>query len=672
MNKAEFLDPRSHGLLRVAVVIPRVHLGNPRRNVEAHLEALEPVRAEGAVYAVCPELGISGYSLQDLFHSQALLSASLQALDELRAATRSWPMLLSVGAPLEVEGQVYNCAVTLAQGEILAVAPKSYPPEYREFYELRHFARASEARRDMIALLGEEVPFGADILIRSQAHPRLVIHTEVCEDLWVPIPPSTKAALAGATVLANLSASNITVGKAAYRERLVSDASAKNLAVSLYAAAGFGESTTDLAWDGDGYIAERGRVLRRCERFSMSAGHVLADVDLDSLILDRMRMSSFRQCASDADGLFREVSVPGRLGLPAPHAVHDMGLFELRREVESHPFVPPAGPDLDERCHEVFRIQATALARRLCVLSEASRGITIGVSGGQDSTHALLVACHAMDLLKLPRSRIRGITMPGFGTTDRTYNNACALVRAVGAELREIPIRDMATAMFEAIGHDPATHDLTYENTQAWLRKVIELATTSKEHGLDLGTGDLSELGLGWCTMFGDHASHYGVNSSVPKTLISHLIRWTAEVIFEGEDEVQRVLRDIVDTPVSPELLPPDAEGKIAQKTEEVIGPYELHDFFLHHFVRFGAAPSRIARLAMHAFDGTYDLATIKRWLELFLRRFFQNQFKRSCLPDGPKVGMTAVTPRGDWRMPSDVGPAAWLADLAKVPDLDG
>ncbi len=663
----KFLDIRSHGFARVAVVIPPVALANPAANASQHITLLEEAHRRGAQYALCPELGLTGYSCGDLFHSQALLESATDALWTLLKASRMWNTMVSVGLPLVVDGVVYNCAVTVQQGSILAVVPKSYPPEYREFYELRHFGRAAEARSTTITLLGQDVPFGTDILIRSASMPNFVLHTEICEDLWVPIPPSTEAALAGATVLANLSASNITIGKAEYREQLVVQSSGRNLAAQLYSAAGFGESTTDHAWDGDALIAERGTLLMRNERFSLTGSCIVADIDLDALIQERMRQSSFRQNGADHRHTFRTVTAPRGRVSGRRRSIPDV-YTTFERSIFSHPFVPSDPEKRDERCRETFLIQATSLARRLLSLREDRRRLIIGVSGGQDSTHTLMVAVHAIDLLGLPRTNIVALTMPGFGTSDRTHDNALRLMEALGVTRREVPIAPVAQALFQAAGHDPAIEDSVFENVQAWSRKMIEFSTSCQEGGIDLGTGDLSELMLGWCTMFGDHASHYGVNAGVPKTLVSYLIRWTAETLFREEEKVRTTLLDILDTPISPELLS-TKDGAIVQKTEEKVGPYELHDFFGYYFVRFGMRPSKIVRMAYHAFAGKYTIAEIKRWLREFLTRFFGNQFKRSCLPDGPKVGFTCVSPRGDWRMPSDAKATAWIADLESVPE---
>ncbi|MEK7583968.1 MAG: NAD(+) synthase, partial [Patescibacteria group bacterium] len=630
---------------------------------------------QGVQYALCPELGLTGYSCGDLFHQDTLLKSALRAFEMLVSWSDEHPaMMFSVGMPLMVDGMVFNCGVTMAGGKILGVAPKSYPPEYREFYELRHFARAVEARSKEISIGRQRnIPFGNDLLIRWAEVPSFALHLEVCEDLWVPIPPSAKAALAGATVLANLSASNITINKSSYRKMLVESSSGKNLAVQLYAAAGRGESTTDLAWDGDGYIAERGTVIARTERFADGGTHIVVDVDLEVLLLDRARQSSFRQNASDHRFAFRNEVFYGALK-PAKNG-HPAGIHEtFLRSIDPHPFVPSDTEVRDERCRETFMIQATSLAHRLESLPESMWKVVIGVSGGQDSTHALLVVAYTMDLMKLPRTNIIAVTMPGFGTTGRTYRNALKLIRSVGATRFTRPVKTIAKALFRAAGYDPASDKgkekaLVFQNAQAWARKMIELAIACHKGAIVLGTGDLSELALGWCTMFGDHASHYGVNSGVPKTLISYLISWASDVVFKGDKKLQRCLRDILATPISPELEMAAEDGTIVQMTEQEIGPYELHDFTMYYLLRFGFSPSRICRMALHAFDGKYTIDEIKKWMRVFITRFFQTQVKRSCLPDGPKVGLVCVSPRGDWRMPSDALSDAWLRDLDMVPD---
>jgi NAD+ synthase (glutamine-hydrolysing) len=660
-----FLDVRRHGFARVGVCVPAVRVADPGFNRDAHLKELRAAWEAGAQYAVCPELGLSSYTCGDLFFQDRLLDASLEALAALAEATRGWNLVCSVGLPLRVAGGLYNCAVTLAGGRAVAVAPKAYPPNYREFYELRWFQPARHANVESIPLLGDEVPFGTDLLVTLPDLPGFVLHTEICEDLWVPVPPSALAALAGATVLANLSASNVTVGKFEYRRDLVRTSAAKNLAVQLYSAAGFGESTSDLAWDGHGLIADRGEILVETERFSTGGTHATADVDLAALASDRARQGSFAANAADCAPAVRQIAVP----LPRETRATKTWTT-LLRPLSPTPFVPSDPAERDRRCRELFLIQATSLAQRLASLPAAQRRIVLGVSGGRDSTHALLVAVHATDLLGLPRSGVLGVTMPGFGTSDTTYRAACRLVRALGATLREIDIRALATDTFTAIGHDPQVENLTFENVQAWTRKMLLFATAGQEGGIDLGTSDLSELALGFATYGGDHMSHYGVNAGVPKTLITELIRWAGERVFASEAEVAATLRDVLALPISPELLRPRPDGSIAQRSEDVVGPYELHDFFLYHFLRFGLGPERLARMALAAFGPRYGLGDVKRWLLVFLQRFFASQFKRDCVPDSPKVGSGgSLSPRGDWRMPSDASVAAWVEAAERIPD---
>lgn len=674
MTYSSFLDIKNHGFVRMAVIVPPVHLADPEANLREYKTMLQRAHDVGVQYAICPELGLTGYSCGDLFHSEALLRSAREALEKLVNHSRKWSnMMFSVGVPLEHDGMVFNCAVTIHEGMVRAVAPKSYPPEYREFYEGRHFARAAESLSDSIKIGFQDALFGNDILIKWEAVPDFILHTEVCEDMWVPIPPSTRAALAGATVLGNLSASNITIGKSEYRESLVAASSARNLAVQLYSAAGFGESTTDLAWDGDGYIAERGNILARTERFSKECEMAIVDIDLRSLKQDRIRQSSFRQNASDHHPDFRQVSWGT---LPSVHESHmRKNTFQsFVREIDPHPFVPFDPKYRDIRCEETFMIQSSSLARRIDQLSH--KKVIIGISGGQDSTHALLVAVHAMDRLGLPRTDIHCLTMPGFGTSDETRENAIDLMKHLGVTYREVPIITLSNLIFENIEYIPEEHfdeetgkySLTYENVQAWSRTFM-LFAESCEKGIVLGTGDLSEMLLGWCTYAADHMSHYGVNAGVPKTLISYLIDWAAERIFRSHDMTYRALKCILATDISPELQPLGEDGKITQKTEDINGPYEVHDFYGYWFVRFGFPPSKIVRMALHAFEGRYDVGQLKGWMKKFIERFFRNQFKRSCVPDGPKVGLTAISPRGDWRMPSDAQASAWLRDLGQVPD---
>ncbi len=664
-DASEFLDCRRHGFARVAVVVPPVHVADPAANAREHLQLLGAVYAEGAAYAVCPELGLSAYTCGDLFFDDTLRRSAVEALETVLAGTAHMNMALTVGLPLALDGPLFNCAATLYRGRLLAVTAKSYLPNYREFYERRWFAPARSARLSEIDLAGQRVPFGTDLLLRARHLRGFVLHVEICEDLWVPVPPSAVAALHGATVLANLSASNVTVAKSEYRRDLVVGSSARNLAIQLYSAAGYGESTDDLAWDGEGLIAERGILVGAAERFALRGTTIVVDVDLSSIAQDRMRQSSFADNAGENPRTYRVVEFgDGR-------DARDGKLYkEIRRTIDPHPFVPSDPARRDERCREVFSIQATSLARRLDALPEAARRVVVGVSGGQDSTQALLVAARAMDLLGLPRERIVAVTMPGLGTTERTRANARALADAMSARLFELPISQISEDVFAVIEHPSSVEDATFENVQAWVRKFLLFAMASRHRGIDLGTGDLSELALGWCTYGGDHMSHYGVNAGVPKTLITYLIRWAADTLFVEDQRLCAVLHDVLATPISPELKRPDASGMISQQSEEVLGPYELHDFFLYYFLRFGSDPTRIARMCLQAFGGRYEIGSIRKWLLVFLERFFANQFKRDCLPDGPKVGSGgALSPRGDWRMPSEASVAAWLAAARRIPE---
>src|SRR5256712_2840138 len=569
----DFLDVRSHGFARVAVCVPQVRVAHPTFNADAHLTLLERVHGEGAHYALCPELGLSGYTCGDLFFQETLLRGALDGLARVAERTARWNLLISVGLPLVVDDLLFNCAVTLYRGRPVAVAPKAYPPNYREFYELRWFHPAADARATEVTLLGHRVPFGTDVLVRAAHLPDFVLHTDVCEDLWTPVPPSTIGALSGATVLANLSASNVTVGKWEYRQELVRASSAKNIAVQLYSAAGFGESTADLAWDGHGLVAERGEIGGETERFSLTDNSVTVDVDLRALVEDRLRQSSWGQNAAHYGRTLRTVEVGDAADARDAHLFH-----RFLRRIEPHPFVPADPAKRDVRCRETFLITATSLARRLEALPEEARRVVLGVSGGQDSALALLVASHAMDLLGLPRSRIIGVTLPGFGTSKQTYENACALVRALGATLRELDIKAIAGEVFASIGHDPAVEDVTFENVQAWTRKFLLFSLASQERGIDLGTGDLTELALGFSTYGGDHMSHYGVNAGVPKTLVSELIRWAAETIFQDEPDVAAVPRRILDTPIRPQPLRPQRPGGTPQRAGESAGPHRLRE----------------------------------------------------------------------------------------------
>ena len=576
----------------------------------------------------------------------ALLDAADEALAGLIRATRKLPLVAIAGAPVAHDGALYNCAVVFTQGRILGVVPKSHIPDYAEFYESRWFASGAGISGDTIAVAGQRPDFGADLTFEVNG---AEFGVEICEDLWVASPPSTALALGGAKVLFNLSASPEVAGKHRYLRQLVALQSARTLSAYVYCSAGFGESSTDLVFAGNGLIAENGTILREAERFAGDEQLVVADVDIRRLEFERRRTTTFRAAEGMAENTVIEMELPEALKSATPD-----------RETDPTPFVPKEKAHRDERCEEIFAMQAAGLAQRLAH-THCSKAV-IGISGGLDSTLALLVAVRAFDRLGLDRKGIVGITMPGFGTTGRTYNNALQLMRGLGVTVREIPIRDACTQHFADIGLSPDDRSAAYENCQARERTQILMDVANMEGALVIGTGDLSELALGWATYNGDHMSMYGVNASVPKTLVRHLVGWVAA---QTDDATARAtLLDIVDTPVSPELLPADETGEIAQKTEDLVGPYELHDFFLYRFVRCGDTPAKILYLAECAFAGRYDRPTILRWLKTFFRRFFAQQFKRSALPDGPKVGSVSLSPRGDWRMPSDASAAMWLKEL--------
>ena len=676
-----FADPRSHGFARVAAAVPRVRVADPRFNTERTIALAREASEQGAAVVAFPELGLSAYTCDDLFHQAPLLEAVREGIEALVEASAALAPLLFVGAPLMVEERLFNAAVVIQRGSVLGVVPKSYLPNYREFYEKRHFRAARDATSATALIDGRGVPFGADLVFACADVPGLRVHAELCEDLWVPIPPSTHAALAGATVLVNLSASNITVGKADYRRLLCASQSARTIAAHLYVAAGAGESTTDLAWDGHALIYENGDLVAESERFAGGEQLILADVDLDRLQTDRMRSTSLGDCAADhSQPVATMRTIEFALGEPGGSSSPPIA---LSRDIERFPYVPHEPARRDERCHEVYNIQVSGLTTRLA--AAGIEKVVIGVSGGLDSTQALLVAVRAMDRLGLPRGNVLAYTMPGFATSARTLANAKTLMEALGVSGAELDIRPAAERMLHDIGHPAAGgaghYDITYENVQAGER-TSHLFRLANLHGaLVVGTGDLSELALGWCTYgVGDQMSHYAVNASVPKTLIQFLIRWIADTdaLDHGAGEV---LRSVLQTEISPELIPGSAEAPGAD-SESVVGPYELVDFFLYYTLRFGYRPSKVAFLAHSAWGDRerggwpdliplerrheYGLAEVKRWLEVFLTRFFStSQFKRSAIPNAPKVGSGgSLSPRGDWRAPSDGGAEPWLSEL--------
>lgn len=677
-----FFNIHTHGFVRVAAGAPAVRVADPTNNTTRTLEMVQEAAARGASLVLFPELGLSGYAIDDLLHQSALLDAVEDAVTSLCAATRDLKLVIFVGAPVRAGDRLYNTALALHRGKIIAAWPKTYLPNYREFYEKRHFASGGARVPSCLQLAGQEVPFGTDILLAEEDMPGFVLHAEICEDLWAPVPPSVAAALAGARVLVNLSASNVTVGKSAYRHALAEVHSARLCAAYLYSAAGHGESTTDLAWDGQAMIYENGVLLAETKRFATAPELTFADIDIERLGQERQRLTSFGDAAEFNPPAcpFRHVSF--RLD---PDSTSDIGLM---RPVARFPYVPDDPGRLSELCYETYNIQSQGLRQRL----EASgiKRIVIGVSGGLDSTHALLVAAHAFDQLGFPRTDILAYTLPGFATSSRTREQAHRLMQALGVSAREIDITPACHKMLADIDHAFArgekVHDVTFENVQAGARTSLLFRLANRHNAIVLGTGDLSELALGWCTYgVGDHMSHYNVNGSVPKTLIQHLIRWVAREGIFGE-EASPVLHEILATEISPELVPGD--GMVpAQCTEEYVGPYALQDFNLYHTIRYGFGPAKIAFLSFHAWRdkaaqswppglpegerAAYDLGTIKRWLGVFVHRFFgTSQFKRSVAPNGPKVSSGgSLSPRGDWRAPSDSSPSAWLAQVEWIPE---
>ncbi|KTT69176.1 NAD(+) synthase [Sphingomonas endophytica] len=674
MNPA-FRSIHHHGLLRVAAATPLATVGDPAANAAATIAIARQADEAAVDLVVFPELNLSSYAIDDLHLQSALQRATLQAVAAVAAASADLRPVLLVGAALERGGRLYNCAIAIARGRVLGVVPKTFLPNYREYYEKRWFASGMGLAGLTMALNGEEVPFGADLIFAASDLPHFVFHAEICEDYWAPTPPSTHGALAGALICANLSASNVVIGKSRERMMLSASQSARAACAYVYSAAGPGESTTDLAWDGQGTIHELGELLAQSERFSHDPGLIIADVDAERLVQERLRNGTFNDAAIHAghpETRFRRIAFAHR---------PDFADVGLHRELRRFPFVPNTPGKLDEDCYEAFNIQVEGIAKRL-VAARAKR-LVIGVSGGLDSTHALIVAAKALDRLDRPRTDILGITMPGFATSEGTKGNAWKLMRALGITAEEIDIRPAATRMLEDMGHPfgrgEPVYDVTFENVQAGLRTDYLFRIANQRDGIVVGTGDLSELALGWCTYgVGDQMSHYAVNAGVPKTLIQFLIRWAIGT-DQYDRETDAVLEAILGQEISPELVP----GEEMQSTESKIGPYALNDFFAHYVIRHGLAPSKIAFLAWHAWHDAsagrwplgypetartaYDLETIRTWLERFLVRFFQtSQFKRSAIPNGPKVSAGgALSPRGDWRAPSDGTAAAWLAELA-------
>ncbi|MGZ6236647.1 MAG: NAD(+) synthase [Syntrophales bacterium] len=684
-EERQYFNLYNHGFIRVAVCIPELKVADAPFNVSSTIKLVKQASANNAILALFPELGISAYSNEDLFHQDALLQSVLDGVREILHATRDLNIILVIGAPLRVDFRLFNCGIVIYRGRILGIAVKSYLPNYREFYEGRQFSPAEGARSKVIDICGQEnVPFGADILFDVKNIKNFAFFIEICEDVWVPIPPSSYAAMAGATVIGNLSASNITVGKSDYRQSLASNQSARCISAYLYAAAGPGESTTDLAWDGHAMIYENGNLLAESERFSWQSQLIYGDVDLDRLAQDRMRMNSFGQNASthrERLEKFRKVSFTV---IPVEKRIL------LDREYPRFPYIPADPGKRDQRCYEAYNIQVHGLAQRL--KSSEIENVVIGVSGGLDSTHALIVAARTMDLLGLPRSNVKAYTMPGFATSEKTYTNAVKLMKAIGVEANEIDIKPSCMQMLRDVDHPFAEgkklYDITFENIQAGERTSHLFRIANMKKALVVGTGDLSELALGWCTYgVGDHMSHYSVNASVPKTLIRHLIRWVAHSSL-FEKATSEVLLDILETEISPELIPGIDGDQPAQKTESVIGPYDLQDFNNFFITRFGYLPTKVAFMAYCTWEdktkgqwpdvpkkkrNQYAIGEIKQWLTIYLHRFFKlSQYKRSCIPNGPKVGSGgSLSPRGDYRAPSDSEATVWLENAKNIPERD-
>ena len=640
----------NYGFVKVAAAVPRVKVADCKFNSE-RLEGLITIaEGKGVQILTFPEMCITGYTCGDLFAQQLLLEQAEMALIQILNSTRQLDIISILGMPVVVNSTVINAAVVIQKGKILGVVPKTYLPNYKEFYEQRWFTSALQVSENSVRLCGQIVPMGNNLLFETA---KTTFGIEICEDLWATVPPSSSLALQGAEIIFNLSADDEGIGKHNYLCSLISQQSARCISGYVFSSSGFGESTTDVVFAGNGLIYENGYLLARSERFCLEEQLIINEIDVECIRAERRVNTTFAA---------NKANCPGKEAIRISTEFVNSKDLNLTRTFNPHPFVPQ-GSELNSRCEEIFSIQIAGLAQRL--LHTGAKTAVIGISGGLDSTLALLVCVKTFDKLGLSRKDILGITMPGFGTTDRTYHNAIDLMNSLGVSIREISIREACIQHFKDIGHDLNIHDVTYENSQARERTQILMDIANQTWGMVIGTGDLSELALGWATYNGDHMSMYGVNAGIPKTLVKHLVQWVAE---NGMDEASKAtLLDIVDTPISPELIPADENGEIKQKTEDLVGPYELHDFFLYYFLRFGFRPSKIYFLAQTAFSGVYDDETIKKWLQTFFRRFFNQQFKRSCLPDGPKVGSISISPRGDWRMPSDASSAAWLKEIAEL-----
>lgn len=635
---------KSYGYVRVAASVPELKVASVEFNTKEVIKEIKALNKEGVQIVTFPELCLTGYTCADLFSQDILITKSKEAIKNVMEETKTLDIISIIGSPIVCDNQLFNCAVVINKGEILGIVPKTYIPNYGEFYEKRWFSTSNTLTSRTIKLFGKDVPIGIDLIFRDREDDKFTFGIEVCEDLWSPKAPSVEAALNGATMIFNLSASNEVIGKYGYRKNLINMQSAKNVCAYIYSSSGVNESTTDLVFSGYAAISENGSTLVENNRFDFETNHIIRDVDIQRLMNSRIRDISFMG-----------------IGAASNYRVIDIDLkdnnTDLLRDYDAYPFVPSNEAKRAERCNEIVNIQACGLAKR--IKHTGMKKCVIGISGGLDSTLAFLVVIEAYRKLGISFDNLIGVTMPGFGTTGRTYNNALTLMKNYGVTMREVSIKEASLQHFKDIGLEETDRSVTYENTQARERTQILMDIANKEGGLVIGTGDLSELALGWCTYNGDHMSMYAVNTSIPKTLVRYLVKYFADI--EPNEECKKTILDILDTPISPELLPPSKDGKIEQQTESVVGPYILHDFYLYHFMRYGASPEKIRYIANKAFEGMYDSETIDKWLKFFINRFFSQQFKRSCLPDGPKVGTISVSPRGDLRMPSDADNSSWL-----------
>ena len=638
---------KKYGYIRVAASVPELKVANVSFNIQEIIKEIKLLAKEGVQIVTFPELCITGYTCADLFSQDILLKEALNVLKEILDKTKNIDIVAIVGVPLVCDNQLFNCGVVINKGKILGIVPKTYIPNYGEFYEKRWFSTSNTLCSKTIKLFNEEVPIGIDLIFRDVNDSKVAFGIEICEDLWSPKAPSVESSLNGATMIFNLSASNEVIGKYNYRKNLINMQAAKNVCAYIYASSGVNESTTDLVFSGYAGISENGTMLVQNDRFDFKTNHIIADVDIQRLMNNRIKDISFMGVSSSLEYRIIDINIQDKNN-------------NLYRKYDIYPFVPSDETQRFNRCEEIITIQACGLAKR--IKHTGMKKCVIGISGGLDSTLAFLVILEAYKRLGISNDNLIGVTMPGFGTTGRTYNNALKLMKNYGVTIKEISIKEASLQHFKDIGLDLNDRSVTYENTQARERTQILMDIANKEGGLVVGTGDLSELALGWCTYNGDHMSMYAVNSSIPKTLVRYLVNYFA--LKEEDKQNKKTILDILETPISPELLPPDKNGNIKQQTESVVGPYVLHDFFLYHFMRYGASPDKIRFIANEAFKGMYDEETIDKWLKFFIKRFFNQQFKRSCLPDGPKVGTISISPRGDLRMPSDADSSIWLSNL--------